>query len=127
MMHELVPVMLRHGAPTVVDDRDKAEQEGGQGATTAQQLQPPVTREVLALQGAVLEGEAGQHGAEQRRVNGIQQSMQGWDPAADDERADAAFSAEVMVSRLYCARGAGITLRLKSAKASRHSSSFLKT
>ena len=39
--HELVPVMLRHGAATVVDDRDKAEQEGGQGAAAAQELQPP--------------------------------------------------------------------------------------
>ena len=38
---ELVPVMLRHTAPTVVHDRDKAEQEGGQGAAAAQELQPP--------------------------------------------------------------------------------------
>jgi hypothetical protein len=36
--HELVPVMLRHTAPTVVDGRDKAEQEGGQGATAASAL-----------------------------------------------------------------------------------------
>ena len=64
---ELVPVMLRHTAPTVVHDRDKAEQEGGQGAAAAQELQPPG------------------YGAEQRRVNGIQQKMQGRDPAADDE------------------------------------------
>ena len=32
---ELVPVMLRYGAPTVVDDSDKAEQQGGQGAAAA--------------------------------------------------------------------------------------------
>ena len=69
---ELVPVMLRHGAPTVVDDRDKAEQEGGQGTAAAQELQ---------LQELQPPG----YGAEQRRVNGIQQSMQGRDPVADDE------------------------------------------
>ena len=61
---ELVPVMLRHGAPTVVDDRDKAEQQGGQGAAAAQQLQPPVAREALALQGAAPGRAAGQHGTE---------------------------------------------------------------
>ena len=82
---ELVPVMLRHTAPTVVDDRDKAEQEGGQGAAAAQELQPPVAGEALALQGAAPEGGAGQHGAEQRRVIGVQQSVQGQAAAADDE------------------------------------------
>ena len=82
---ELVSVMRRHGAPTVVDDRDKAEQQGGQGAAAAQQLQPPVAREVLALQGAAPEGAAGQHGAEQRRVIRVQQSMHGKAAAADDE------------------------------------------
>jgi hypothetical protein len=65
---ELVSDMLRHGAPTVVDDRDKAEQQGGQGAAAAQQLQPLVAREALALQGAAPEAAperaAGQHGAE---------------------------------------------------------------
>ena len=83
--HELVPVMLRHGTPTVVDDRDKAEQEGGQGAAAAQELQPPVAGEALALQGAAPEGAAGQHGAEQRRVIWVQQIMQGQAAAADDE------------------------------------------
>jgi hypothetical protein len=78
--HELVPVVMRHGAPTVVDDRDKAEQQGGQGAAAAAVLQLPVAREVLALQ----EG-AGQHGAEQRRVIGVQQSMHGKAASADDE------------------------------------------
>ena len=73
--HELVPVMLRHGAPTVVDDRDKAEKQGGQGAAAAQQLQPPVAREALAPQGAAPERAAGQHGAELRPVIGVQQSM----------------------------------------------------
>ena len=77
--------MLRHGAPTVVDDRHKAEQEGGQGAAAAQELQPPVAGELLALQGAAPEGGAGQHGAEQRRVIGVQQSVQGQAAAADDE------------------------------------------
>ena len=33
--HELVSVMLRHGAPTVFHDRDKAEQQGGQRAAAA--------------------------------------------------------------------------------------------
>ena len=82
---ELVPVMLRHTAPTVVDERDKAEQEGGQGAAAAQELQPPVAGEALALQGAAPEGAAGQHGTEQRRVIGVQQSVQGQAAAADDE------------------------------------------
>ncbi len=77
--------MLRHGAPTVVDDRDKAEQQEGQGAAAAQQLQPPVAREVLALQGAAPKGAAGQHGAEQLRAIGLKQSMQGQAAAGDDE------------------------------------------
>jgi hypothetical protein len=33
---ELVPVMLRHGAPTVVDESDKAEQEGGRCSAAAE-------------------------------------------------------------------------------------------
>ena len=49
------------------------------------QPQPPVAREVLALQGGAHEGAAGQHGAEQRRVIGVQQSVQGQAAAADDE------------------------------------------
>ena len=84
--HELVHVMLRHDAPTVFHDRDKAEQQGGQGAAAAQQLQPPVAREALALQGAAPERLAGQHGAEQRRVIGVQQRMHGQAAAADDEK-----------------------------------------
>jgi hypothetical protein len=85
---ELVPVMLRHGAPTVVDDRDKAEQEGGEGSAAAQELQPPDAGEPptpLGDLGAAPEGGAGQHGAEQRRVIGVQQSVQGQAAAADDE------------------------------------------
>ena len=81
-----MPVMLRHCAPTVVDDIDKAEQQGGQGAAAAQQLQPPVAGELLALQGAAPERAAGKHGAEQRRVIGVQQSMHGKAAAADDEK-----------------------------------------
>jgi hypothetical protein len=49
------------------------------------QLQPPVAREVPALQGAAPEGAAGQHGAEQRRVIEVQQSMHGKAAAADDD------------------------------------------
>ena len=49
------------------------------------QPQPPVAGEALALQGAAPEGGAGQHGAEQRRVIGVQQSVQGQAAAADDE------------------------------------------
>jgi len=49
------------------------------------QPQPPVAREVLALQGAAPEGAAGQHGAEQRRVIGVQQSMHRKPAAADDD------------------------------------------
>ena len=83
---ELVPVMLRHGTPTVVDDSDQAEQQGGQGAAAAQQLQPPVAREELALQGAAPKRAAGQHGAEQHRVTGVQQSVHGQAAAADNEK-----------------------------------------
>jgi hypothetical protein len=83
---ELVPVMLRHTAPTVVNDRDQAEQQSGQGAAAAQELQPPVAGEALALQGAAPDGGVGQHGAEQRRVIGLQQSMHGQAAAADDEK-----------------------------------------
>jgi hypothetical protein len=82
---ELVPVMLRHGAPTVVDDRDKAEQEGRQGAAAAQELQQPPAGEALVLQGTAPEGAAGQHGAEQRRVIGAQRSVKGQAAAADYE------------------------------------------
>jgi hypothetical protein len=63
--HELVPVMLRHGAPIVVDDSDKAEQQDARGADTVGQLPPLVAKEVLALQGAAPEGAAGQHSADQ--------------------------------------------------------------
>ncbi len=91
---ELVPVMLHNGVPTVVDDREKAEQEGRQGAAAAQQLQPPVAAalqlplagEVPALQGAAPERAAEQHGAEKRRLIGVQQNMHGQAAAADDEK-----------------------------------------
>ena len=58
--------VLCAGAPAAVDNSDEADQQGGQGAAAAQQLQPLAAKESIVLQRHTCERALRQHGPQQR-------------------------------------------------------------
>ena len=60
--------VLCAGAPAAVDNSGEADQQGGQGAAAAQQLQPLAAKESLVLQRHTCERALRQHGPQQRVV-----------------------------------------------------------
>jgi hypothetical protein len=60
--------VLCAGAPAGVDNSGEADQQGGQGAAAAQQLQPLAAKESLVLQRHTCERALRQHGPQQRVV-----------------------------------------------------------
>ena len=60
--------VLCAGAPAAVDNSGEAEQQDGQGAAAAQQLQPLAAKKSLVLQRHTCERALRQHGPQQRVV-----------------------------------------------------------
>ena len=60
--------VLCAGATAAVDNSGEADQQGGQGAAAAQQLQPLAAKELLVLQRHTCERALRQHGPQQRVV-----------------------------------------------------------
>ena len=75
--------VLCSGASAAVNSRGEAEQQDGQGAAAAQQLQPLAAKELPALQRHACERALRQHGAQQRVVL---QNARRHAAAAEDEK-----------------------------------------
>ena len=75
--------VLCAGAPAAVDNSGEADQQGGQGAAAAQQLQPLAAKESLVLQRHTCERALRQHGPQQRVV--LQNARRHAAAAGDDK------------------------------------------